>query len=307
MTDQTIDCCIVGGGPAGLTAAIFLARFRRRFVLLDGGDSRASWIPRSHNHPAFPNGINGFDLLARMRDQLATYEAKPVQGLAQGLTREADGRLRLRTEAGGYVAPFVLIATGVRDRLPPVPDAVEHVRQGTIRQCPICDGYEVMGQRIAVLGHTADTAGEALFLRAYTPDITVVTMGVPLEIKPDDRARLDAAGIPVLETPLRHLKVGAKDVEVHLEDGERLEFQSVYSGLGSDPNTGLLRGLGVELTSEGRVKTDAKQRTSEAGVYAAGDAVTGLNQIAVAMALAEIAAVDIHNSMRKAERLTLCD
>jgi thioredoxin reductase (NADPH) len=306
MHDQDLDCCIVGGGPAGLTAAIFLARFRRRFVLLDAGDSRASWIPRSHNHPAFPQGINGFELLERMREQLGEYDAMPHRAMATALSREPDGRLRVGTEAGDLVARLVILATGVRDRLPPVEDAVNHVREGAIRQCPICDGYEIMGRRIAVLGHDANAAGEALFLSTYTDDITLVTMGEPLDLGADDRARLREAGITVLEAPLAGLSCEPGDVEVRLADGTELEFFAVYSGLGMDPNTALARQLGVRLTPEGRFITDEKQRTSEAGVYAAGDAVTGLNQIAIAMAQAEVAAVDIHNALRREERRTLC-
>lgn len=306
MEDLELDCCIVGGGPAGLTAAIFLARFRRRFVLIDAGDSRASWIPRSHNHPAFPDGINGFELLGRMREQLSHFGSMPHRDKASSLSREADRRLRVRTASGDFVAPFVILATGVRDRLPAVEHAVDHVRSGAIRQCPICDGYEISGQRIAVLGNDANAAGEALFLRTYTPDLTLVTMGEPLDLLRDDRARLDEAGIRVVETPLRTLRCDPGDIEVSFADGTSLEFFSIYSGLGSDPNTDLARQLGVKLTLEGRLETSAKQRTSEEGVYAAGDAVTGLNQIAIAMAQAEVAAVDIHNVLRREERLTLC-
>lgn len=307
MADESLDCCIVGGGPAGLTAAIFLARFRRRFRLLDGGESRASWIPRSHNHPAFPDGINGFELLDRMRAQLSHFGSAPQPGLATGIAREADGRLRVETAEGALVAANVILATGVRDRLPPVEGAVGHVREGIIRQCPICDGYEVMDRRIAVLGHRPCAAGEALFLRTYTRDITLVTMGEPLELGAEDRRRLGAAGVRIVEAPLRRLHCESGDVEVHFADGERMDFFAVYSGLGTDPNTALARDLGVELTPDGRLVTDDRQRTSVEGVYAAGDAVTGLNQIAVAMAQAEVAAVAIHNDLRRAEGMTLCE
>ena len=307
MPDRTLDCCIVGGGPAGLTAAIFLARLRRRFVLIDAGDSRASWIPRSHNHPAFPGGINGDELLARMRRQLAEYDAVPIRGRVTAAAREDNGQWRVEVGHEAYVAPFMILATGVRDRLPPVEDPISHVREGKIRQCPICDGYEVAGRRLAVLGNTADAAGEALFLRTYTADLTLITLGMPLELGREDRGRLESAGIKVVEAPVRRLVCETSGVEVHCEDGNILRFHAVYSGLGIEPNTQLGQMIGAELTPEGRFVTDAKQRTSKPGVYAAGDAVTGLNQIAVAMAQAEIAAVDIHNVLRRSERLTLCD
>lgn len=307
MAGQEFDCVIVGGGPAGLTAGIFLARFKRSFVLIDGGDSRASWIPRSHNHPAFPEGINGIDLLGRMRRQMQEYGGHRREGRVTALAREADGRLRVETEDGPLLARHLILATGVKDELPPVENAVEHVREGLIRQCPICDGYEVQGKRVAVLGHKPCTAGEALFLRTYTDDLTLVTMGEPLTVRPEDRERLDAVGVTIVETPLRWLDCARDRVEVHLADGQVLRFDAAYSGLGSRPHTELGRMAGAELTGDGRFVTDAHQRTTVPGVYAAGDAVTGLNQIAVAMAQAEVAAVDVHNALRRAERMTLCE
>ncbi|TNC74958.1 NAD(P)/FAD-dependent oxidoreductase [Rubellimicrobium roseum] len=306
MAEAPLDCVIVGGGPAGLTAAIFLARFGRRFALVDGGESRASWIPRSHNHPAFPGGINGIELLERMRAQLAEFGGGVERGTVTALGREEDGRLRVETGGGPLVAPFLLLATGVRDNLPPVEDAIGHVQRGAIRQCPICDGYEVRGKRVAVLGHGAAAAGEALFLRGYTDNLTLVTMGAALDLPADDRARLRDAGIRVVETPLRRLDCAREQVQVYLEDGRELRFHTAYTGLGVEPRTDLAGMLGVELTEDRRFVTDAHQRSSHPGVYAAGDAVTGLNQIAVAMAQAEVAAVDIHNTLRRAERLTLC-
>lgn len=307
MPDQALDCCIIGGGPAGLTAAIFLARFRRRFILLDGGDSRASWIPRSHNHPGYPGGINGDEILERMRRQLDEFGGERREGIATAVARETDGRLRVDTEGGTLLAANLILATGVRDRLPPLEDAVGHVRQGTIRQCPVCDAYEVRDRRIAVLGSGVCAAGEALFLRSYTDDITVVTLGAPLGLKEEDAARLHGAGIRVVEAPVGRLDCAADCITVHLKDGGTLRFEAAYSGLGIEPNTGFGEMLGVELTEDRRFVTDAKQRTTQPGVYAAGDAVTGLNQIAVAMAQAEIAATEIHNTLRRSEQLCLCE
>ena len=110
----------------------------------------------------------------------------------------------------------------------------------------------------------------------------------------------------VVEAPFRRIVCEGQDVVVHL-DGQALRFDAIYSGLGSRPHTDLGRLVGTELTEDGRFVTDAHQRTSTPGVYAAGDAVTGLNQIAVAMAQAEVAAVDIHNALRRAARMTLCE
>ena len=191
---QRVDCAVIGAGPAGLTAAIFLARFRRRFALFDGGEPRAAWIPRSHNHPAFPDGIRGPELLARMRAQLAEFGGLPIAAAVTALRRVAEG---FEVEAGGEVlrAQGVILATGVRDRLPPMPDAVAQVKAGLIRQCPVCDAWEVRGRRIAVIGALPCSLGEALFLRHYTEDITLVTMGAPFAPPPEVMAQIVRAGI----------------------------------------------------------------------------------------------------------------
>jgi thioredoxin reductase (NADPH) len=287
VPNQALDCCIIGGGPAGLTAAIYLARFCRRFILLDGGDSRASWIPRSHNHPGYPGGISGNELLEQMRRQLDEFGGGRQDDRATAVAREADGRLRVD--------------------LPPIEDAVGHVRRGLIRQCPVCDAYEVRNRRIVVLGSGVCAAGEALFLRTYTDDITVVTLGAPLGLKQEDAVQLHGAGIKVIEAPVEHLDCAADCVSVQLKDGRTLRFEAAYSGLGIEPNTQFGAMLGVELTKDRRFVTDAKQQTTQPGVYAAGDAVTGLNQIAVAMAQAEIAATNIHNTLRRSEQLCLSE
>ena len=131
-----MDCLVIGGGPAGLTAAIYVARFRRRFLVVDAAASRASWIPVSHNHPGHPDGIPGPELLGRMRAQAGRYGAEVARGRVERLERRGDGFLA-RLEKGGYTleARRVLLATGSDDTRPPMP-AAEHdeaVRRGLLR------------------------------------------------------------------------------------------------------------------------------------------------------------------------------
>ncbi|WP_145107564.1 NAD(P)/FAD-dependent oxidoreductase [Cereibacter sediminicola] len=298
------DCIIVGAGPAGLTAAIFLARFRRSVMLLDGGESRASLIPRSHNHPAFPDGIRGAELLSRMRAQLGHLGIAPTPLAAESGRRLPDGGWRIETQQGPLEARHLILATGVRDRLPDLPDAVRHVREGLIRQCPVCDAFEVIDHCIAVLGHEDCAVSEALFLRSYSPRITLVSIGQ--DLPEASHRQLAEAGVRVDPRPVRRIEADAgRRVTIHFADGEPGRFDTLYAGLGNDPQTALPRSLGMALLPDGRIGTDAHQRTELPGVWAAGDVVTGLNQIAVAMAQAEIAATDIHNHLRAAEGLSL--
>ena len=305
---REVDCCIVGGGPAGMTAAIFLTRFRRRIALVDAGESRASWIPRTHNHPAFPGGINGEGLLERMRRQLSELGVVASTGTASSVARQEDGRLRVETEGDAVVAPTLVLATGVRDRLPPVPDAIAHVRAGAIRQCPVCDGYEVIDRRVAVIGTGECAAGEALFLRTYTASLVLVTMGEHAGLSQANLDRLRTAGVQILETPVS--SIGFADdppVRIVFDDGLTMSFDAAYAALGVEARSSLAAQLGLDLSVDGRIITDQRQQTSDPQVYAAGDAVTGLNQIGVAMAQAEVAAMEIHNSFRRWEKLCPAD
>jgi thioredoxin reductase (NADPH) len=304
---QPLDCLIVGGGPGGLTAAIYLARFRRRFALVDAGQSRASWIPRSHNHPGFPHGINGVELLERLKAQLTQYAGGIVQDSITGVACKPDGTFVAKTDGGAvYTASNLLLSTGVVDLEPPLPNVLEAVRRGLVRQCPICDGYEAIDRKLVVIGRGKQGLGEALFLRTYTPHITLVTLGQPLDLDAEDRNRQEAAGITVIETPLADIALEhSRLARLAFADGTELVFDAIYSALGILPRADLAAILGVELHPDRRIVTDAHQRTSIEGCYAAGDIVTGLNQLGVAMAQAEIAAVDIHNRLRAREGLCL--
>jgi thioredoxin reductase (NADPH) len=302
--EEPLDCLIVGGGPGGLTAAIYLARFRRRFALIDAGNSRASWIPRSHNHPGFPDGIGGVELLQRMRAQLAEHGGEVRRDTVTSLARREDGLFAGAIDSTTLLASHVILATGVVDLEPPLPNAIEAVRRGLVRQCPICDGYEVIDKKLVVIGRGTQGLGEALFLRSYTPDITLVTLGEPLDVSAESRSRMEAAGILAIETPVDDILLeGDRIARLDFAGGTTLTFDAMYSALGIHPRAELAATLGIDLHSDRRIITDAHQRTSLEGCYAIGDIVTGLNQLGVAMAQGEIAAVNVHNRLRAREGL----
>ena len=289
-----------------MTAAIYLARFRRRVVLIDGGESRASLIPRSHNHPGYPDGIHGNDLLDRMRRQMDRFEVSVLRGKATGAARMPDSSFRITAEGQAILADHIILATGSRDRLPPLEDALAHICQGLLRQCPICDAYELSGQPVAVIGAGECAAGEALFLRHYTPDIAMLTLGDSLDVPSPLLAKLEKAGVRIIPDKATDWKFAEDGVSVTLAQGP-VRFRAVYAGLGIVPQNGLAKDLGLELAEDGRINTDAHQETSVPKVFAAGDVVTGLNQIAVAMAQGEVAATRIHNMLRLQEDRCVAD
>jgi thioredoxin reductase (NADPH) len=295
-----LDCVIIGGGPAGLTAAIYLARFRRRVLLIDSGDSRASWIPRSRNLPGFPEGVEGAVLLDRMRDQARRYGADLRRGRAQALTRGDDGVFSLDIDGEVVKAPSALLATGVLENEPRLPHVVDAVKRGVIRICPICDGFEAIDKRIGVLGNSDHAAAEALFLRTYTAHLTLLMVGQTDSLSAETRLKLSDAGICITHAPIESVGIEADHLTaLCTKDGQTHRFDAVYSAFGTTPQSALAKDLGARIDESGRLYTSDHQETSVEGLYAAGDLVRGLNQISVANGEAAIAATAIHNRLPK--------
>jgi thioredoxin reductase (NADPH) len=295
-----LDAIIVGGGPGGLTGAIYLGRFRRRFVVLDAGDSRLDWIPISHNHPGFPDGVPGPELLDRMRSQARTYGAEIVHAKAVAATKDVRGVFALRTADGHELrAHNVLLATGVIDNEPDLPDVYGLVRRGLIRICPICDGYEQQGKSVGVIGNSEKAVNEAVFLKLYTDRLTVLNVGAPENLTVEDRKRAAEAGVTIVDTPVSNVHVeGDRIVALSLADGQRCDIDTLYAAMGTTPCSALAEELGAKLGDDRRLYVDERMMTSVPGLYAAGDLVRGLNQISIAQGEAAIAATAIHNRLR---------
>lgn len=294
------DCVVVGAGPAGLTAAIYLGRFRRDVLVVDAGQSRAARIPLSRNHPGFPEGVRGRTLLARMRRQAEKYGAAFEACEVDDLRRETDG-FRLGTGKGELSARAVLLATGVVDIEPELPGVEAAVAQGLLRICPICDGYETIGQRIGVIGADAHAAREAIFVTTYTPDVALILIGAAEALPDDSRRELAAAGVEVIEAPIESVKLyRRKGSAICFGPDHIREFDSLYAALGVAPRTRLAIRAGAKLDDDGRLVVGEHQETSVPGLYAAGDVVRGLNQISTAEGEGATAATDIHNRLRAA-------
>lgn len=301
-----VDVLIVGAGPAGLTAATYLTRFHRSVRVADGGDPRASWIPVSHNMPGFPAGITGDAILARMREQAGEYGAKIETGRVTELVQHGS-EFTARLSNTSVTARAVLLATGVVDHHPPLPGVERAIERALVRICPICDGYEATDKVVAILGDSDAGAREAAFLRSYSDRVTLIHTGAPDALT--ERAALADLGIEVVETPIETVRLEGDRVTapaLNLRwNGQDRAFDLIYSALGTTPNAALARSLGARLADDGRLEVDLHQRTTVPGLWAAGDVVRGLNQIAVATAEAAVASTDIHNALRRADGMTL--
>ena len=301
MTDEP-DVLIVGAGPAGLTSATYLGRFRRSVLVADGGEPRACWIPVSHNMAGFPDGITGSTILSRLRDQALEYGAVIEAGRVEAIHPDGDGFIA--TLNGRSIrARAVLLATGVMDHHPELPGVENAIKRSLVRICPICDAYEAIDKCVAIIGNNDLGVREAAFMRTYTDRVTLIHVGPADALT--QREALDRLGITLVECAIDAVEIKDDHITALNWSGGRHGFDLLYSALGTTPNAELAKTLSVDLTDDNLLKVDAHNATSIPGLYAAGDVVKGLNQIAVATSDAALAATDIHNRLRKADGQTV--
>jgi thioredoxin reductase (NADPH) len=290
------DAVIIGAGPAGLTAAIYLGRFHRKVLVIDGGASRARWIPESHNIPGFCYGIAGNELLDKMMTQARSYGAEVHCGRVERVSVSTGV---FQTQVGTEVSQsrYLLLATGVNDHLPAIGGAEEAILRSRLRICPICDAFEATGKDIAVIGDGEHAEREAEFLTTYSDRITLLHIGRKRGVPAMER--LAQRGIQVVETTLEAIELTDDCWRLRLPDRQIRTFDVCYAALGCSPRNELAVALGAGVDRSNALVVNAHQETSVSNLYAAGDVVRGLNQVIVAAAEAAIAATDIHNKLRE--------
>ncbi|MGQ3889748.1 NAD(P)/FAD-dependent oxidoreductase [Legionella sp. CNM-1927-20] len=298
MENKLRDCLIVGAGPAGLTAAIYLARFRRNIAIYDFNYSRASLIPTSHNYPGFVKGISGKELLERLKQQLQAYNVSVVREKIESL-KQVDGHFIAKSANSEILSSYVILATGVKDIEPQLPFINNAIQQGLIRHCPICDAYEVINQKVAVIGEGKEGLGEALFLRHYTPYLTLLTLGrapqwSKKELKDIKEANLIINPLPLVKIELT-LNTGAT---LYFADGKKEHYDCIYSALGCVKHAELARMLNAKQKN-GTLVVNRYYETSVKGLFAIGDLVSSLYQICVGEGQAAIATTAIHKRLAK--------
>jgi thioredoxin reductase (NADPH) len=298
VAPRILNCLIIGGGPAGLTAAIYLARFRRDVVVIDNGNSRAALIPTSHNYPGFAEGVSGGDLLKRLREQALLYGARIESGTVMELERGGD-HFVARIGRDTLQARKVVLATGLIDEKPNLPSLREFVYRGGVRFCPICDGYEAIDQRIGVIGPLEQAIKKALFLRTYSRNLVVFSLDREINLPETARRDFHDAAITVPPQPVVDLLTEGDTIAAVMPDGEKVNVDVLYPAMGARVRSDLATALGADANDNGCLIVDDKMRTSVSGLYAIGDVTLELHQISVATGQAAIAATDIHNSLER--------
>ncbi|MFE0463959.1 NAD(P)/FAD-dependent oxidoreductase [Kitasatospora sp. NPDC058965] len=283
----TADTIIVGGGPAGLSAALCLARYNRQVLVFDGGRGRSTHHQVNRNYIGFPGGIATVDLRKRAVEQLADYPgARLSHHQVIGAEGDAERGFTVRSQSHAFTARTLILATGVLDHFPHFPGWERYVGESMF-WCIACDGYENRGRRILVVGHTDAAAAEAMQMHSLSDRVQLLTNSHRNEISEVLCRRLRAAGIPVLHDQIRGVEGDQGRLRaVITRGGERLETDSLFSIQGATPETRLAEQLGVELAPTGYIRVDTEQQTSVPAVYAAGD-VTSLHSHQVSAAVHE--------------------
>jgi thioredoxin reductase (NADPH) len=269
---ERYDAIIVGGGPAGLAAAVYLARARRSVVVVDRQrPGRSDWAQVNHNYLGFPEGIAIADLTARGRRQAERFGARFHEADVASVAADGGG-FAARAPEVTLRGRAVILATGVTDRWAAFPGYEAYLGR-SMHWCVVCDGYEMRGQRVLVVGHDEAAAELALQLRRHTERVALLTNGGALGVSPPTVRSLREQGIRLVADRLVGARAKAPGVfaAVRLAGGGELALDHLFSAQGATPNSALARGLGVALTDEGYVRVDTEAKTSVAGVYAAGD------------------------------------
>lgn len=287
MTRQhEADVIVVGGGPAGLSASLYLARYGRSVALFDRGHGRSTHHQTNHNYLGFPGGVRAVELRERGLQQLAEYDHVRVEHHLVETMERLDGGFRATGQFGVTDSRAVILCMGVVDHYPHFQGWEPYVGISMF-WCITCDGYESRGKKIVVAGHTDNAAGEAMQMTRISNDVTLVTNSHVNEIDDRFKARLAAAGIPIIEDRISRVHGDGSQLRaLETEGGIEIPVERFFVVQGATPETRLAVMLGVQLAQNGYILIDEEQKTSVPGVYAAGD-ITQLHSHQISAAVHE--------------------
>ena len=297
MPAKRYDIAVVGGGPAGLSAALWLARYLHKVVVVDSGDPR-NWETRGINGYLGHQGIRSPDLRAIGHAECAEYGVEFVGGIVDEAINETGELFAICLRDGSTIeAPRILLAIGLKDVWPNIP-GLDQCYGETVHVCPDCDGYETRDKKTVVVGTGRKAVGMALALTTWTRQIVICTNGEPPDMEQEVLDQLKALNIPVLDGPIRCVVSKDREISgVELEDGMSLDCERLYFAIGQYPSDDLGAQLGCERDQLGRLVIDEHNHTSVKNVYAAGDIAHAPQLAIVAASSGAVAAMAIHGSL----------
>jgi thioredoxin reductase len=297
---STYDCLIVGGGPAGLSAALTLGRCCRRVLVCDEGRPRNRHAMAAHGFLT-RDGVPPLEILRLGREQLRPYGVEVRRAKVVDARRTSGGFEVTLARGTRLCARTLLLATGVVDHLPTVPGLRECYGR-SVHHCPYCDAWEVRGQPLAAFGHGERAVGLALLLTTWSSDVALCTDGRG-RVAPEARAELARFGIALVEEPIARLDHEAGKLRALVfHSGRELSRRALFFNTGQQHRSPLALQLGCDMTARGVVRTGRFERTNVPGLFVAGDASRDVQSVVVAAAEGAKAAMAINAGLHAAER-----
>jgi thioredoxin reductase (NADPH) len=291
------DVIIIGGGFAGLSAAIYLGRAMRRTLVLDAGESAAQWEPEVQNYFGFPQGISGQNLLKCGADQAKHFGATILTDEVERAERDTDGTFYVYGRHVRFHAARLLIATGLYHLPPKVPGVSECVGK-SLFFCKDCDGYKVQGKRIIVIGNNDEAVEYALGLTLYSPCVMIATNGVKTHWSAQHAQWVREYEIPIHPAPIREIQHSCGAVAaINFNDNTSAKANYVFTTRGDLYYSQLAKQLGAQVDAEGQIIVDRCQRTNIPGLYAAGCVTEANCQMIISAGHGAAAAQAINRSL----------
>jgi thioredoxin reductase (NADPH) len=292
------ECAIIGAGPGGLVSGLYLERYKRKIVIFDSMDSRAQWAPRIRNLIGYTNGISGRHLLFQLRKQVSAYNPRFVKG--EACVQRKKSAFEISVGDSKFTAQTVILATGMKDIQPDVPNVTSLRKKGLLAYCPICDGFDHSKQKVGLLVRDNHGLKKVSFLAKFSPNLRVFTTQ-KFRVASHHIQTMHKLGIRFYSEPIQSLEAN-KGLQVNFELGRPVHVDLAYVGLGSYLNDHAFKGLKkLKRKKDGFIMTTSHQETSIPGLYAVGDCAQGLSQVSVAVGHAAVAATQIHNRLLKKE------
>ncbi len=278
------DVIIIGGSAAGLSAALVLGRFRRQVLICDHQKPRNAPAEAAHNFFT-RDGTPPAELLQIGLEQLRPYPTVQYRTAEVISLSATENGFDVKTADGAvWQSRRVLLATGVRDELPPIPGLADYWGKGGVHHCPYCHGWEVRDQKIVIIGNGEVIYHLAALLSALSSDISACVYGEP-QLTPDQLHKLQQMGVTLYDTEIEAIEGDSRNVQgIRLQDGRLIPCQSIFAATKPQQHSLLAHEIGCKFDENGYVKVDILGRTSVPNVYAAGDMVTPFHQLIAAAA-----------------------